>query len=149
MHGAEVIVTFLLRCPALSLPTSGFLAHRPLPLALVAYSAPGSAPIAPPDPLGSLHGSSNSSLSSCLLGLNYAPSVSMLLKSRQLSSCKHYNNQLSACLQKRHSAPGEVSEGWLALREQGAQRPSEPLLWVLSVRPQKVPPPAGTGTSDK
>ena len=88
------------------------------------------------------------SLSSCSLYINNALSVSILLKGRQLPSCKHHNNQLSACWQKRHSAPGEVSEGWLALREQGAQRPSEPLLWVLSVRPQKVPPPAGTGKSN-
>ena len=37
----------LLRCPVSSSPSSGFLVHRPLPLAQVASSATGGAPIAP------------------------------------------------------------------------------------------------------
>ena len=38
----------LLRCPISSLPASGCVSYRPLPIAQVACSATGSAPIAPP-----------------------------------------------------------------------------------------------------
>ena len=54
MLSAQVIVTslILLRCPAIVLGANAFVPRRPRPLALVAVSATGGAPIAPP--LGSL-----------------------------------------------------------------------------------------------
>ena len=58
----------------------------------------------------------------------------------------HRKKQHGASLHQRKCAGGVHRGGAVCARERTLSPSPMPLLWVLSVRTQKVPPPAGTGS---